>query len=43
LNDTSKTKPDWVMNLCEEWEKDTDIKSTSRIIKKAKRTILKNK
>ncbi|HDR7482981.1 TPA: DNA alkylation repair protein, partial [Bacillus toyonensis] len=41
LNDTSKTKPDWVMNLCEEWEKDTDIKSTSRIIKKAKRTILK--
>ncbi|MDT3497963.1 DNA alkylation repair protein [Bacillus toyonensis] len=43
LNDASKTKPDWVMNLCEEWEKDTDIKSTSRIIKKAKRTILKNK
>ncbi|MGH1286060.1 DNA alkylation repair protein [Bacillus toyonensis] len=41
LNDASKTKPDWVMNLCEEWEKDTDIKSTSRIIKKAKRTILK--
>ncbi|MGE6599799.1 DNA alkylation repair protein, partial [Bacillus proteolyticus] len=27
----------------EEWTKDTDIKSTSRIIKKAKRTILKNK
>ncbi|WP_259415788.1 DNA alkylation repair protein [Bacillus toyonensis] len=43
LNDASKTKPDWVMDLCEEWEKDTDIKSTSRIIKKAKRTILKNK
>ncbi|MGZ7148891.1 DNA alkylation repair protein [Bacillus sp. BC08] len=43
LNDASKTKPDWVMNLCEEWEKDTDIKSTSRIIKKAKRTILKKK
>ncbi|PFY09200.1 DNA alkylation repair protein [Bacillus toyonensis] len=43
LNDASKTKPDWVMNLCEEWAKDTDIKSTSRIIKKAKRTILKNK
>lgn len=43
LNDASKTKPDWVMNLCEEWEKDTDIKSTSRIIQKAKRTILKNK
>ncbi|TKI88301.1 DNA alkylation repair protein, partial [Bacillus wiedmannii] len=43
LNDASKTKPDWVMNLCEEWAKDTDIKSTSRIIKKAKRTILKNR
>ncbi|MGE7859633.1 DNA alkylation repair protein [Bacillus mobilis] len=43
LNDASKTKPDWVLKLCEEWEKDTDIKSTSRIIKKAKRTILKNK
>ncbi|EJQ53013.1 DNA alkylation repair protein [Bacillus wiedmannii] len=43
LNDASKTKPDWVMNLCEEWEKDTDIKSTSRMIKKSKRTILKNK
>ncbi|WP_283750382.1 DNA alkylation repair protein [Bacillus cereus] len=42
LNDASKTKPDWVINLCEEWAKDTDIKSTSRIIKKAKRTILKN-
>ncbi|PFZ52828.1 DNA alkylation repair protein [Bacillus wiedmannii] len=43
LNDASKTKPDWVINLCEEWTKDTDMKSTSRIIKKAKRTILKNK
>ncbi|KAB2443893.1 DNA alkylation repair protein [Bacillus luti] len=43
LNDASKTKPDWVMNLCEEWATNTDIKSTSRIIKKAKRTILKNK
>ncbi|PFO71959.1 DNA alkylation repair protein [Bacillus cereus] len=43
LNDASKTKPDWVLKLCEEWAKDIDIKSTSRIIKKAKRTILKNK
>lgn len=42
LNDASKTKPDWVINLCEEWTKNTDIKSTNRIIKKAKRTILKN-
>ncbi len=36
LNDTSKNETGLVMNLCEEWEKDTDIKSTSRIIKKAK-------
>ncbi|AJG91223.1 DNA alkylation repair protein (plasmid) [Bacillus tropicus] len=43
LNDASKTKPDWVINLCAEWTKDTDMKSTGRIIKKAKRTILKNK
>ncbi|MEH6943341.1 DNA alkylation repair protein [Bacillus sp. JJ722] len=43
LNDASKTKPDWVINLCDEWAKDTDIKSTHRIIKKAKRTIMKNK
>lgn len=42
LNDASKTKPDWVIKLCEEWKKDTDRKSTSRIIKKAQRTILKN-
>ncbi|MGG1166630.1 DNA alkylation repair protein [Bacillus mycoides] len=42
LNDASKTNPDWVIKLCEEWKKDTDIKSTSRIIKKAQRTILKN-
>ncbi|QED46054.1 DNA alkylation repair protein [Cytobacillus dafuensis] len=41
LNDASKTKPDWVINLCEEWT-NTDIKSTNRIIKKAQRTILKN-
>ncbi|PGU24758.1 DNA alkylation repair protein [Bacillus cereus] len=41
LNDASKTKTVWVINLCEEWTKDIDIKSTSRIIKKAKRTILK--
>ncbi|MFJ9462281.1 DNA alkylation repair protein [Viridibacillus arvi] len=42
LNDASKTQPEWVINVCEKWEKDSDTRETSRIIKKAKRTIMKD-
>ncbi|WP_431026836.1 DNA alkylation repair protein [Lysinibacillus sp. LZ02] len=43
LNDASKTQPDFVITLCENWSKESDTKATARIIKKAKRTIIKHK
>jgi len=42
LNDASKTQPDFVITLCEKWSKESDTKATSKIIKKAQRTIMKN-
>ncbi|WP_108869153.1 DNA alkylation repair protein [Aquimarina aquimarini] len=41
LNDASKTRPDWVQKICNEWEKDSPSKETAYILKKALRTINK--
>lgn len=39
LNDASKTQPDFVMDLCEEWRSESNTKETAYIIKKALRSI----
>lgn len=41
LNDVSKTCPDFVKELCEHWEKESETKETKYIVKKALRTINK--
>ncbi|MCT4583022.1 MAG: DNA alkylation repair protein [Flavobacteriales bacterium] len=43
LNDASKSRPDFVIELCERWEKESPVSSTQYIIKRAKRTIVKTK
>jgi 3-methyladenine DNA glycosylase AlkC len=41
LNDASKSQPDWVTALCQQWKKESDSKETAYIIKRGMRTILK--
>lgn len=41
LNDASKTQPEFVQELCQRWEKESDMKETKYITKKALRTINK--
>ncbi|WP_240927498.1 DNA alkylation repair protein [Paenibacillus thiaminolyticus] len=41
LNDASKTKPEWVLHVCDAWLKASDTKATRRIVTKASRSITK--
>ena len=43
LNDASKTNPEWVIQICQQWLKDSDTKETRRIVTKAKRSLGKKK
>ncbi|WP_199729944.1 DNA alkylation repair protein [Aquimarina sp. AD10] len=41
LNDASKTRPEWVQQICNDWEKQSATKETKYIIKKALRSLNK--
>lgn len=39
LNDASKTRPDWVLQICEEWSRLDDVPSTQHIVRRGLRSI----
>ncbi|GED69750.1 DNA alkylation repair protein [Brevibacillus reuszeri] len=41
LNDASKTKPDWVQQVCAEWLERSNSKETIRIVTRAQRSLMK--
>lgn len=41
LNDASKSRPEFVIELCKKWEKESNTKETAYLLKKALRTIQK--
>ncbi|KJD44650.1 DNA alkylation repair protein [Paenibacillus terrae] len=41
LNDASKTKPEWVLQVCDAWLKTSDTKETKRIVTRATRSLIK--
>ncbi|WP_265129507.1 DNA alkylation repair protein [Chryseobacterium oranimense] len=43
LNDASKSQPEFVIEICDEWLRESLVKETKYIVKKALRTIQKNK